>query len=212
MDPFIGERFGRLTVIGAPISNNGRYWPCKCDCGNELRVSITALGKRRASDGGCSKCPRERHGHGRSTDPTYSKYQAMRQRCENPKNKSYPNYGGRGIVVCERWRRFDNFLADMNQCPSSKHSIDRKDSNGNYEPGNCRWATSDEQANNKRTNRKVEIDGMIFPSLKKASDHFGISANVVLARLLRGNSIEVALKAPLKTGFKGDGLSLKEAA
>ena len=148
-----------------------------------------------------------KHGHGSSRNPTYSKYQAMKQRCLNPKHKGWPRYGGRGIKVCERWlNSFENFLADMGESPEGM-SIDRIDSDGHYEPANCRWASADEQANNKRNNRRIEIEGMVFASLSRACDHFGISYGVVRGRISRGNSIEQALKAPLVTGFKGKGLS-----
>lgn len=149
---------------------------------------------------------RLKHGHGSSSNPTYSKYQAMKQRCLNPKHVGWPRYGGRGITVCERWlNSFENFLEDMGESPEGT-SIERKDPDGHYEPDNCRWATVLEQANNKRNNRLVEIDGMTFPSLSKASEHFGISYGVVRGRLARGNSLEDSLKAPLVSGFKGKGL------
>lgn len=207
MNPVIGDKFGKLTVTGDPISRNGRYWPCKCECGGEALVSISDLRKREATNGGCSKCYRVKHGRGKSTDPTYSKYQAMRQRCENEKHRSFANYGGRGIKVCERWMSFENFLADMGDCPSDKHSIERRDSDGGYEPNNCEWATVEAQANNRRNNVKVEVNGLKFSSLKKAAEHFGIDYGVVRQRIARGNSVELSLKAPIVEGFKGKGLS-----
>lgn len=147
------------------------------------------------------------HGHGSSRNPTYSKYQAMKQRCLNPKHVGYPNYGGRGVKVCQRWlNSFENFLEDMGEAPTGA-SIDRVNSDGDYEPSNCRWATRDEQANNTRANVKVEVSGMTFPSLKKAAEHFGISYGAARQRIQRGASIELALTAPPVQGFKGKGLS-----
>lgn len=207
MEPKIGDKFGKLTVIAPPVSRNGRYWPCKCECGGEAMVSITSLKSRAKSGGGCRSCFRVKHGHGKSSDPTYSKYQAMRQRCENPKHRSYPIYGARGIEVCERWMSFSNFLEDMGECPSELHTIDRIDSDGSYEPSNVRWATSEEQANNTSRNVVITIDGIVFPSLKKAADHFGIDYGVVRQRIARGNSVELSLKSPIVEGFKGKGLS-----
>lgn len=141
---------------------------------------------------------RECHGHGRSSDPTYSKYQAMKGRCYNPANKSYARYGGRGIVVCERWRNsFAAFLEDMGPSPVGM-SIERKDSNGNYEPDNCKWATKAEQSRNKGTNVRVEIDGMAFPTLKDASVHYGLAYGTVRVRTATyGWSVERALKTPI---------------
>jgi len=91
---------------------------------------------------------------------TYKTWEGMRQRCKNPKNPGFKNYGGRGITVCERWdNSFENFVADMGLKPSVEHSIERKDVNGNYEPGNCKWATEQEQRNNQRRSRRITISG-----------------------------------------------------
>lgn len=88
--------------------------------------------------------------HGMTKTPEYRAWASMRQRCANPKSARYDNYGGRGISVCDRWQSFEAFFADMGPRPTSEHSIDRIDNDGNYEPGNCHWATRSEQQQNKR--------------------------------------------------------------
>ena len=92
--------------------------------------------------------------HGYRYKPEYNVYRAMKKRCLLPTNDSYPNYGGRGITICDRWLNFENFLEDMGKRPTKNHSIDRINNDGNYEPENCRWATSKQQANNRSTNKR----------------------------------------------------------
>ena len=111
----------------------------------------------------------------------------MRNRCRCPTHPQYADYGGRVITVCERWNAFENFLADMGPRPSPKHSIDRIDNNGNYEPGNCRWATRIEQMGNTRVTRFLTINGERF-TLTEAAARFGVSRKLISSRLERGQS------------------------
>lgn len=143
-----GQRFGRLFVL-CLLSNqkHKRRWACRCDCGqfNIVVGEKLVSGKTRT----CG-CGRRKHGHSyfngrKQTTPEYNSYRCMLGRCNEPRTANYKNYGGRGITVCERWNNFENFLADMGLKPSPKHTIDRLDSSGNYEPSNCRWATYKEQ-------------------------------------------------------------------
>lgn len=107
----------------------------------------------------------------------------MNRRCGDAGDKSYHNYGGRGITVCDRWREsFENFLADMGRRPSPQHSIDRINNDGNYEPGNCRWATNREQSLNRRNNRQIELDGVRMP-LDAWREETGLTRNAIRQRI-----------------------------
>jgi hypothetical protein len=143
LDIYQGQRFGQLTVIReAPKIGQYRAIKLKCDCGNVCVVKLNALRKSRPTlSCGCLRTAvlGNRRTHGRSRTPIYDIWSGMRKRCENPQSKSYPDYGGRGIKVCERWHKFENFLADMGERPSDVHELDRIDNDGNYEPGNVRW-------------------------------------------------------------------------
>lgn len=144
------------------------YGLYRCQCGTEREVNMSHVRNGRSKSCGCHKrevsrkiCaeragpnhPSYRHGLRRSK--IHNCWAKMKDRCFNPNNEAYRNYGGRGITVCERWLSFDNFLADMGQPPGPQYSIDRINNYGNYEPGNCRWATRKQQANNRRTCRAV---------------------------------------------------------
>lgn len=137
----------------------------------------------------------ERHGlsKGPNRAPEYSSWVQMRSRCRNPNNKKYPWYGARGIKVCERWDSFKTFLEDMGPRPSSRHSIDRyPDNKGNYEPGNCRWATSAEQAFNRTVNHFVQVAGQKM-TLAEATSIQGLGRGTIFSRLARGCSEEEAV-------------------
>jgi hypothetical protein len=156
-----GKRFGRWTVIAYA---GGSKWSCTCDCG--------ARGVVRAWDpsNSCRSCAHLKHGHsckGRRTR-IYAIWAAMLTRCCNPSCRGYSNYGGRGITVCERWHSFVNFLVDMGEPPPGL-SINRINNDGNYEPGNCRWATRSEQRRNRRPQKlRIKLgDPKILAELKQ---------------------------------------------
>jgi len=129
----------------------------------------------------------------------------MRSRCNNPKNKGYCNYGGRGIIVCARWVSFETFFTDMGERPSPKHSIDRIDNDGNYEPSNCRWATKTQQARNRRSNTLITWQGQRL-SRAEWAEKTGIGESTIKMRLRSGWPIELALTvAPDSVGNRGIG-------
>lgn len=143
-----GNRYGLLTVIERVPGGARRMYRCRCDCGGEKSAAGSALTRGRVQSCGCLLPAKHGHTTG-GWSPTYNTWVSMLQRCTNPRATYYRYYGGRGIAVCDRWRSFASFLADMGERPAGK-SIDRIDTNGDYEPGNCRWATASEQRRNQR--------------------------------------------------------------
>jgi hypothetical protein len=139
------------------------------------------------------------HGHGSGGSPEYRAWKNMLTRCLYKCHKDYHRYGGRGITVCERWRTsFANFLADMGLKPSPKHSIDRIDGSGNYEPSNCRWATQSEQMSNTSRNVNITFRGMTR-NLSQWCELLGVSREMVRGRLARGWTVERAFTTPKTT-------------
>jgi hypothetical protein len=152
-----GKTFGSWTVIALDmrpqIGRRRSYWTVECGCGNGGSVLADSLISGRSTK--CVECYKKERvssltTHGGSGSPTYLSWHAMLSRCESPSGLKDKNYGGRGISVCEEWHSFEIFLRDVGPRPSLKHSIDRIDTNGNYEPGNVRWATASVQATNRR--------------------------------------------------------------
>jgi hypothetical protein len=154
-----GDRYGRLIVIKeveSHIQPNGkirRKFKCLCDCGNNVTTQLVSLRSNRTKSCGCLQkevAVSSNTTHGMKEIPSYNSWRGMKNRCNNPNSEDYKHYGGRGIIVCDRWlNSFENFLEDMGSRPYG-YSIDRIDVNGNYELSNCKWATSKEQLKNRR--------------------------------------------------------------
>lgn len=155
----------------------------------------TDLKKGHTSSCGCLRRETLRtHGLSRSV-PEYCVWECMIARCRNPSRSWFHLYGGRGISVCERWLNFENFLADMGPRPTPDHSLDRVNNDGNYEPGNCRWATRIEQANNTRINKRVEFEGQT-KSVAEWSRLYGLSRGILSSRLRAGWPTDLAVTTP----------------
>lgn len=158
-----GRTFGQITVLHFLGMLPRSTWICRCSCGKEWPVVARALTSGNTKSCGCwgrAQTTSSLTTHGKRHTPTYNVWRNMRQRCKPEHAKQYKYYAGRGIRVCERWlHSFENFLADMGEMPSPKHSLDRIDNDGHYEPLNCRWATRIEQGANKRNNIVLTLDG-----------------------------------------------------
>lgn len=206
-----GDRFGKLVLL-APVEpdEHGRgkghaRWRCLCDCGTTRIVRQNAL--RRGNTRSCGCLHRETVGalkrsHGKRQTPEYRIWAHLKARCLTPTDPKYPDYGGRGITVCERWRDdFAAFLADMGPRPSPDHSIERKDNDGPYSPENCVWATRTTQGANKRNNRRYTLNGETH-HLTEWARRTGLPYFTLRARMRQGWSVERALTEPLNDRTK----------
>ena len=202
----LGQRFGRLTVIAESSERSagrGMRWVCKCDCGTIKTIDAAALRRGATVSCGCYNLEYLRnnikHGYNRheKKDPTYTSWEKMLERCYRPTGAGYDRYGGRGITVCERWHDFKNFLEDMGERPGKEYTLDRIDSNGNYEPGNCRWADWETQNNNTRRNVYYEYNGQKL-TISQLAKIAGVKYDTMYGRLVTTKmTIEDAMTRPL---------------
>ena len=209
----LGQCFGRLTVISRSENRSmGKHrgtavaWNCRCSCGQYVAVRAGKLRSGHTKSCGCFHKERSSaasYKHGQSSYPNsgratkeYNTWAVMRRRCQDDSCDEYKNYGGRGISVCDSWDSFEHFYADMGDAPSSSHSIDRIDVNGDYCKSNCRWATVTQQARNRRNTTYLTANGETLP-LQTWAERQGIKGTVIHARLKRGWGVDKAIFTPL---------------
>lgn len=204
------QEFGRLTVIGfagyrlKPNGKKSTMWDCRCECGIALTVAASNLKSGHSTSCGClkkevTKARSITHGAtvDRKTPEEYTTWIAIKGRCHNPKNPKFTDYGGRGIIVDPSWiNNFPAFLAHIGPRPSAAHSIDRIENDGNYEPGNVRWATLETQANNKRSNITLTHNGVTM-TVARWARKLEIPRCTIVMRLKRGWSDEKSLTTPI---------------
>lgn len=187
------KRFGRLVVIEKTNerSSESIVWLCKCDCGNIKKVRSSNLTYGETFSCGCLRKELFKNRitrHGMHNTSTYRAWRSMASRCNNPKNKRYKDYGGRGISIYERWNNFENFYKDMGVKPKGK-SLDRIDNDKGYEPSNCKWSTPTEQLNNTRKNIYIIYKG-ITKTVPEWGRYLGIKPCTIHTRIKREWSVE----------------------
>lgn len=191
-----GLTFGRLTVdtLASAGSDSRATWWCVCACGNRIQVIGRNLRTGNTKSCGCLRneiAANRTRTHGRSDTPEYGIWVDIIQRCENTRRPAFKNYGGRGINVCDRWKKFENFFADMGQRPAG-HEIERKDNNKGYSPDNCIWVPEAVQHLNTRRTRWLEVDGEKL-ALAEVARRFNVKACTIHMRLRRGWPIDRAI-------------------
>lgn len=195
---FVGGKYERLEITGVfGFSARGvPVWECTCDCGAKMNMPHDRWRREVYKSCGCYQKEAVAsllRTHGLSHTRAYSIWRGVIARCENIEDANYQKYGGRGITVCDAWREsFENFVGDMGLPPSCKHSIDRIDNNGHYEPENCRWATARQQSRNRRSNRLLTFNGET-KCIAEWSESTGLSRTCIEMRLNKKLPIEEVL-------------------
>lgn len=216
-DKLLGLKFNRLTILneGDPHITTGghkhRTAECICECGTKVKTQLGSILNGRTNSCGCysreiasNRLYNKNIKHGMYGTPEYNCWISLRKRCLNEKHASYPDYGGRGIKICDRWlESFQNFLDDMGTKPSAKHSIDRINVNGNYEPLNCKWATRTEQSRNVRNNVKVTYNNET-KCISEWASIYKIGWNALYYRIFVAKwSLDKAFNQPLESRKNG---------
>ncbi len=202
-----GRTFGEWTVLeyaGHAPPSGPKFFRCRCSCGNVVLVNCYQLQNGKSMSCGHNGST-YKHGCARRSglSPMYRLWRGIMNRCHNRNTKEYKDYGGRGIVVCERWQDFTKFVEDMGERPSKSHTVGRRDNYGHYGPDNCRWETMAEQGRNKRNNRVFEYLGerMCITDIARA-----VGINIITLRyrvILLGWSVEKAVNTPVGRQGKG---------
>lgn len=194
-----GRVFGQLTVVSRDTSRRGVYWWVVCSCG--VTYSTRASNLTYEGSTMCRMCLNLKKSndsklktHGLSKTSEYRTWIMMRSRCNNPTYTHYHYYGGRGITVCDAWNEsFECFIRDMGRKPTPEHTIERIDNNGNYCPENCRWATREEQVDN-RSNRVTHLYNGVEQTLREISNDVGVPRERLYAHMYRGKTLEQAIQ------------------
>ena len=199
-------QFGRLTALERvnAINDGAPRWRCVCTCGKFTEGTKGNLVAGRLKSCGCLKIEVSQNlnrSHSMSKSRTYRIWQGMLNRCYNQNVRAYKNYGGRGIIVCDRWHIFENFFADMGDSGVDL-TIERKDNNGNYEPSNCVWASRLEQGRNTRKNRILSVFGQTL-TVSETASMYGLRYSVLISRLNRGWDAEQAVTVKVKIKING---------
>lgn len=201
-----GNVYGMIKVISfSHIDTRMAVFNCLCECGNSVKIHGSRLRRGGAKSCGCTRLEKMRLArttHGMTSIfnkvPEYANWESMKDRCYNGNCPAYKHYGGRGIIVCDRWKSsFESFYADMGSKPTPKHSIDRIDVNGNYEPSNCRWANQSEQMNNTRSNVLITFNNQTL-NITQWAKVTGIANSIISWRIKKGWSIEKSLTQKTK--------------
>jgi hypothetical protein len=197
LTPMTGRKFGRWTVISIDLSKPRRYWFCQCECGTNRSVAECSLKHKShpTRSCGCGQIDAVTT-HGCTYTRTYMCWRNMISRCDHKSTHQYYLYGGRGITYSKRWKKFENFLTDMGECPANL-TLDRVNPNGNYSKRNCRWATTKQQAANKRTSIYLKMNGLKL-CISEWARITGIGKTTLKNRKDAGWSDSMILNTPTK--------------